>query len=155
MEIERKFVVERLPGDLKHYPHRRIEQAYLCTAPVVRVRQSGEEFRLTCKGDGLMVRQEYELPLTEEAYRHLRSKADGLAVTKERYCIPLGEYTVELDVFDAPFTPLILAEVEFPTEEEALAFRPPAWFGREVTFDPAYTNASLSKNGPPREKSEQ
>lgn len=150
MEIERKFIVEQMPGDLDRCPHRRIEQAYLCTSPVVRVRQSGAEFWLTCKGDGLMVRQEFELPLTEEAYRHLRSKADGLAIAKERYCIPLGERTIELDVFDAPFTPLVIAEVEFPTEEEALAFQPPAWFGREVTFDPAYTNAGLSKNGPPR-----
>ena len=150
MEIERKFIVEQMPADLERYPHRRIEQAYLCTEPVVRVRQGGEEFWLTCKGEGLMARQEFELPLTEETYRHLCAKADGLPIAKERYYIPLGEHTIELDVFDAPFAPLVIAEVEFSAEEEALAFRPPVWFGREVTFDPAYTNASLSKNGPPR-----
>ena len=150
MEIERKFIIESLPDDLEQCPHRRIEQAYLCTEPVVRVRRKGEEFWLTCKGEGLMVRQEFELPLTEAAYCHLRAKADGLPIAKERYCIPLGAHTIELDVFDAPFAPLVIAEVEFPTEEEALAFQPPAWFGREVTFDPAYTNAALSRNGPPR-----
>ena len=48
-------------------------------------------------------------------------------------------------MFDPPFAPLVVAEVEFPSEEEAVAFQPPAWFGREVTYDPAYTNAQLSQ----------
>lgn len=145
MEIERKFTVKRLPGDLERYPHRRVEQAYLCTRPVVRVRRSGEEFWLTYKGEGLLAREEYNLPLTEEAYLHLLPKADGLVIEKDRFCIPWKGYTIELDVFGKDLAPLILAEVEFPTEEAALAFRPPEWFDREVTYDPAYSNSNLSK----------
>ncbi|MGN0968339.1 MAG: CYTH domain-containing protein [Oscillospiraceae bacterium] len=148
MEIERKFTVKQVPDDLPQYPCSRIEQAYLCTEPVVRVRRYGEEFWLTCKGEGLLSREEYELPLTEEAYRHLLAKADGLVIVKDRFRIPWEGYTIELDVFDAPLAPLVLAEVEFPTEEEALAFCPPAWFGRDVTWDPAYSNANLSKRAP-------
>lgn len=148
MEIERKFTVTRVPGDLAQYPRKRIEQAYLCTRPVVRVRRSGDEFWLTCKGEGLLAREEYELPLTEEAYRHLLSKADGLAIEKDRYRLPWAGYTIELDVFDGPFAPLIIAEVEFPTKEEALEFRPPEWFDRDVTYDPAYSNSNLSKRAP-------
>lgn len=147
MEIERKFLVQELPAELEDYPVRRIEQAYLCTWPVLRIRRSGEEFWFTCKGEGLLAREEHELPLSEEAYRHLLSKADGVVIAKDRYRIPLGAYTVELDVFDPPFAPLVLAEVEFPSEAEALAFQPPAWFGREVTYDGTYTNASLSRLG--------
>ena len=119
MEIERKFLVEALPGDLAVYSKKRIEQAYLCTEPVVRVRRSNEEYWLTCKRKGLLAREEFELPLTREAYLHLLAKADGNLIAKDRYLIPLGEYTVELDVFDPPFAPLVIAEVEFPTEEEA------------------------------------
>lgn len=145
MEIERKFTVERLPDGCEQYPHKRIEQAYLCTRPVVRVRRCGEEFWLTCKGEGLLKREEYELPLTEEAYRHLCAKADGQVIRKERFYLPWGGYTIELDVFDRPFAPLVTAEVEFPTEEEALAFCPPDWFGRDVTWDPAYSNSHLSE----------
>ncbi len=149
MEIERKFTVKRMPDDWARYPRKRIEQAYLCTRPVVRVRRKGEEFWLTCKGEGFLVREEYELPLTEEAYRHLLSKADGRVIVKDRFQIPWEGYTIELDVFDAPLAPLVLAEVEFPTEEEALAFCPPEWFGRDVTWDPAYSNASLSRKDVP------
>ncbi len=145
MEIERKFTVKQLPEDLKRYPCKRIEQGYLCTEPVVRVRRKGEEYWLTCKGKGFLVREEYELPLTEESYRHLLAKADGRVIEKDRYHIPYGAYTVELDVFDGELAPLIIAEVEFPTVEAAEFFVPPDWFGEDVTENPAYSNSNLSK----------
>ena len=145
MEIERKFKVKRIPNDLSQYPKKCIEQAYLCTEPVVRVRRKGEEFWLTCKGKGLLAREEFELPLTEEAYRNMLAKADGLVIKKDRYLIPWEGYTIELDVFDGCLSPLVIAEVEFPTEEAAMSFCPPEWFGEDVTMDPSYTNANLSK----------
>ena len=145
MEIERKFLVDDLPENLGQYPHRRIEQAYISTKPVVRVRRSGGEFYLTCKGKGLLSREEHELCLDEGEYKELLKKAEGTPIVKDRYLIPWGEYTIELDVFDAPFAPLVLAEVEFPSEQAAMTFEGPRWFGKEVTYDPAYTNAALSQ----------
>ncbi len=147
MEIERKFLVDSLPEGLERYPRRRIEQGYLCTKPAIRVRRKDEAYFLTYKGEGLLSREEHEMPLTGEAYRHLLPKADGAVIRKDRYELPFGERVIELDVFEPPFAPLTVAEVEFPTEEEAKAFTPPAWFGREVTYDPAYTNARLSRAG--------
>ena len=82
-----------------------------------------------------MVREEYNLPLNKTAYEHLLEKADGIILSKTRYLLPLTDtLTIELDVFDPPYQGLWLAEVEFPTEEEANAFVPPAWFGEDVTF---------------------
>lgn len=145
MEIERKFLVSALPEQLEQYPHVHIQQAYLCTDPVLRIRQRDAQYILTCKGKGLLSREEFELPLSAESYAHLLEKADGHIITKDRYLLPLGERTIELDRFLGDLSPLLLAEVEFPSEEEALDFTPPDWFGKEVTYDPAYTNASLSK----------
>ena len=145
MEIERKFTVKILPEDLASFPKKRIEQAYLCTEPVVRVRRSDESYWLTCKGKGLLVREEHEMPLNREAYLHLLAKADGNVIAKDRYLIPYGEYTVELDVFDAPFAPLVIAEVEFADVASAEAFCPPEWFGEDVTGDPSYQNSNLSR----------
>ena len=114
MEIERKYLIHTLPDHLEDYPHRTLEQAYLCTEPVVRVRRDDNDYILTYKSKGLMVREEYNLPLTEEAYRHLLVKADGRIITKERYCIPYGDHlTVELDVFDGDLSPLLHSEVEY------------------------------------------
>lgn len=149
MEIERKFLVKELPETLQNYAAKHLEQAYLCTDPVLRIRRSGKECWLTCKGAGLMIREELELPIGEEAYRHLLAKADGYIIQKTRWMIPYEGRLVELDVFEGALAPLVVAEVEFETEEQALAFAPPAWFGKEVTCDPRYANAALSRRGKP------
>ena len=144
-EIERKCLVRTPPKDLSAFPCHDIEQGYLCTDPVVRIRRQDDEYFLTYKSKGLMIREEYNLPLTEEAYLHLRTKTDGRLISKRRYLIPYGPYTIELDHFSSPKEGLFLAEVEFADEKEALAFTPPDWFGEDVTASPMYHNSSLSK----------
>lgn len=152
MEIERKFLIKRLPADLEQYPSRLIEQAYLCTDPVVRIRRQDEDYYLTYKGSGLMAREEYNLPLTQESYLHLLPKADGTVITKRRYVIPLDApweaLSIELDLFSGAWEGLIIAEVEFPSREDAEAFLPPDWFGEDVTFDGRYHNSWLSQHTP-------
>lgn len=146
MEIERKFLIHNLPKDYKTYPHKELEQGYLSTNPVVRIRKSDNDYILTYKDSGLMIREEYNLPLTKEAYEHLKPKADGILIHKIRYRIPFQEkHTIELDVFLDELAPLILAEVEFSSREEAEAFVPPDWFGEDVTFSTKYHNSTLSQ----------
>ncbi len=145
MEIERKFLIKTLPKNLGTYPCRLLEQGYLSTAPVVRIRRDNDRYELTYKSGGMMVREEYNLPLTRESYEHLKTKIDGRLITKKRYMIPLETYTIELDVFEDDLAPLILAEVEFSTEEEAKSFIPPEWFGEDVTFSKLYHNSVLSQ----------
>ena len=145
MEIERKYLIDQIPFDLSEYPSRKIEQGYLCTEPVVRIRRDGEDYYLTYKSKGLMVREEYNLPLTAESYEHLKEKADGNVIRKRRYRIPFSSrLTIELDIFEPPFSGLVLAEVEFDSEEEANSFLPPDWFGEDVTWSSRYHNSTLS-----------
>lgn len=148
LEIERKFLVKKedLPDNLKQYPCKVIEQGYLCTEPVVRIRKSNDNYYLTYKSKGLLAREEYNLPLTREAYEHLKPKADGIVISKIRYVIPEKDgLFIELDVFDAPYEGLLLAEVEFSSEEAAHAYQPPQWFGEDVTYSAKYHNSTLSK----------
>lgn len=151
MEIERKYLIDpgSLPFSLEDYPSRLIEQGYLCTEPVVRVRRSDDAYILTYKGAGLMMREEHEFPLTAESYAHLIAKADGYIISKKRYLIPFENYTIELDVFGGDLAPLVLAEVEFPTKKEADDFIPPDWFGQDVTYSCDYHNSTLSQTGLP------
>lgn len=146
MEIERKYLVKALPGNLEQYPCKQIAQGYLNTNPVVRIRRSNDKYTLTYKGKGLMVREEHELPLNAESFDHLKEKIDGILIEKCRYLIPYAEkYTIELDIFDGELAPLQLAEVEFASEEEANNFTPPTWFGEDVTFSTDYHNSTLSQ----------
>ena len=147
MEIERKFLIARLPENLDTCPCHQIEQGYLCTDPVVRIRRQDDTYILTYKSGGMMSREEYNLPLTAQAYEHLKPKTDGIYISKKRYCIPYTNYTIELDIFEKDAAPLILAEVEFPSEEEARAFTPPEWFAEDVTFSPCYHNSYISRYG--------
>ena len=148
-EIERKFLIKTLPENLSEYKYHSMIQGYLNTSPVVRVRKEDDTYYLTYKGSGLLSRTEYNLPLNEESFHHLLEKADGNIISKKRYEIPYTQdnviYTIELDIFDAPFSPLIMAEVEFESEDAAAAFSIPEWFGKEVTYDSAYHNSNLSK----------
>lgn len=176
MEIERKYLIdgpEYLPENYCDFPSHTIEQGYLCTSPVVRVRKADDTYYLTYKGKGLLAREEYNLPLTKEAYDHLIQKADGIILRKKRFNIPLAqgfahpaqtpaqnpgqpengqaqlnEYNenlvIELDIFEGEYQGLILAEVEFPSLEEAERFVPPKWFGRDVTLSGEYQNSRLS-----------
>lgn len=156
MEIERKYLITNPPQHYQTYPFHQIEQGYLNTEPVVRVRRSDQEYYLTYKSKGLLVREEYNLPLTREAYDHLIQKADGNILTKKRYLLPLMEFapaqtfngaeklTIELDIFEGKFSGLILAEVEFTSKDQAKAFLPPAWFQQDVTFSGEYQNSRLS-----------
>lgn len=144
MEIERKFTVRQLPDDLSVYPCHIIEQAYLNTNPVVRVRRQDDSYYMTYKGSGMMAREEYNLPLNAASYDHLKAKADGNVIAKRRYLIPCAPYTIELDIFEPPFSPLVIAEVEFPSVEQAQSFLPPDWFDRDVTNNPSYHNSFLS-----------
>ena len=98
MEIERKFLLRKIPENLDSYPYHLIEQAYLCVTPVIRIRRQDDEYYLTYKGSGMM----------------------------------------------SPFAPLLLAEIEFPTEEAANAFQMPDWFLEDVTQDVRYHNSYMS-----------
>ena len=146
MEIERKFLIKQIPEGCTSFPCRQIEQAYLNTDPVVRVRRDNDDYYLTYKGKGLLSREEYNLPLNKEAYEHLLAKADGNIITKKRYEIPDGTgKTIELDLFEGVFSGLTLAEIEFESIEEANAYIPPSWFTKDVTMDAAYHNSNMSK----------
>lgn len=146
MEIERKFLIKELPHNIEEYPHRQIRQAYLCTNPVIRIRQHADAYILTYKGSGMMMREEHNLPLTKESFEHLLPKADGNIIEKTRYEIPYQfrdiSLTIELDMFQSP-TNLIMAEVEFESEEDANSFLPPDWFDIEVTNNPSYHNSNM------------
>lgn len=146
LEIERKWLAGSIPDNIAQYPHTDIAQGYLCTDPVVRVRKDGDSYYLTYKGKGNICREEYNLPLTSDAYNTLIGKCDGIVIDKTRYRIPIdGDLTAELDIFHGTYEGLIYIEVEFDSKEKAEAFVAPDWFGREVTGISGYSNAELAK----------
>lgn len=97
MEIEKKFKIKKLPDNLEQYEQKHIEQGYLCTNPVVRIRKSNDRYILTYKSlvsgsedknTDVRINNEVEVFLTKEGYEHLREKVDDNLIKKTRYIIP-------------------------------------------------------------------
>lgn len=165
-EIERKYLIKTLPKNLTSYPCFHLEQGYLNAHPTVRIRKENDTYYLTYKNGSGVVREEYNLPLDEKSYQHMKDKCDGILIKKKRYHIPITDpvyeeelpanekstsLTIELDVFEESLSSLIYAEIEFASEKEANAFIPPTWFGTDVTSNLRYTNSSLSQHGLPED----
>ena len=126
MEVERKFVV-RDPPDLEGADADEIEQGYLAIGAdgEVRVRRRGDRLLLTAKrGEGLS-RQEAEIELDRERFDLLWPLTEGRRLHKRRHVIPHDGLEIEVDVYAGDLEGLVVAEIEFPSEEEARAFEPP------------------------------
>lgn len=151
IERERRFLVASSPGSFPDAS--RIVQGYLTTAPLsVRIRRSEGLHTLTIKAGSGMKRTEIERALTADEFDALWPYAVELRIDKRRHLIPLpGGHTAELDLFDGELAGRRLVEVEFESDDAALTFEPPAWFGREVTNDHRYSNSSLARHGWPDE----
>jgi adenylate cyclase len=150
MEIERKFRVADVP-ELERADADEVEQGYLATGAdgEVRLRRIGDRELLTVKLGSGLAREEAEIELTRDQFETLWPLTEGRRLRKRRHTIAAGDLEIELDVFEGPHEGLALAEVEFESEEQARGFRPPPWFGDEVTGDHAYLNESLAVAGAP------
>jgi adenylate cyclase len=150
-EIERKFLVNELPVEVRARPATRIRQGYLSTEPAeVRVRsRDNREHELTVKSVGGLKRTEITVPLTSEQFEELWVLAQA-SVEKSRSLYGVDGWTAEVDVYAGRLAGLVVVEVEFPSAGDANAFAPPAWFGAEVTEDRRYRNSALAAAaGPP------
>jgi 8-oxo-dGTP diphosphatase len=144
-EVERKFLLARLPDDLDAAPRRRIQQGYLVTGDVeVRLRRADDRTLLTIKAGRGLARAEEELAIDADRFARLWPLTEGRRVEKVRHLVEHGDLTIEVDVFGGANEGLAVAEVEFGDEEAARAFAAPDWIGEDVTGDPAYANAALA-----------
>jgi adenylate cyclase len=150
MEVERKFLVRRLP-DLDGADSDEIDQGYLATGSdgEVRVRRKGERLLLTAKRGSGLSREEAEVELDRGSFGQLWALTEGRRLRKRRYVLPHDDLRIELDVYEGDLEGLHVAEIEFPSEDEAKAFDPPDWLGEDVTGDHRYLNETLASKGLP------
>ena len=150
VEVERKFLMSE-PPDLEGPAADEIEQGYLAIGAdgEVRLRRKGDKLMLTAKRGSGLSRQEAEVELDRESFDELWPLTEGRRLHKRRSVLPHGDLKIEVDVYDGDLKGLVVAEIEFPSEEEAKAFDPPGWLGEEVTGDHRYLNETLATAGAP------
>lgn len=146
MEIERQFLVQKIPALPKNFHV--LEQGYIALLPEIRIRAIDEKkFFLTVKRGAGLVREEWETEINREEYQSLQKRLmpnTGM-IEKRRYYLALADgHTAELNIHSGHLAGFVYVEVEFPSKEQALAFQPPDWFGREVTDDARFSYGRLA-----------
>jgi adenylate cyclase len=148
VEVERKFLVPE-PPNLE--PGEEIVQGYLAIGAdgEVRLRRRGERLFLTAKRGSGLSRDEAEIEVDSEQFERLWPLTEGRRLHKRRSVVPHGDLRIEVDVYEGELEGLVVAEIEFPSEEAARSFEPPEWLGEEVTGDERYLNETLAAQGAP------
>lgn len=147
-EIERKFLLKRLPVQILHSRHSKIAQGYLANESGgrhVRLRKKAKTATLTFKVGRSTAREEREIRLSPKQFATLWPATAGRRLHKTRYLVPWKKLTIEIDIYHGRNHGLIVAEVEFPSLSSCRKFKPPAWFGREVTGEKRYSNVRLAR----------
>jgi len=145
-EIERKFLVKKLPVITENIDNHVIQQGYIFISEKmeIRIRKIGSIYFQTIKtGEGLS-RGEYEIELSSDQFDLLWPLTEGKRVEKTRFEIEYANLLIELDIYSGNLEGLYTAEVEFPSETKSKKFNPPEWFGEEITFDSRYKNKNLA-----------
>jgi adenylate cyclase len=154
VEIERKFLVPEPADWLGQCPSRRIEQGYLAIgeSEEVRVRRIDGRALLTVKRGMGEKRLEVEIEITAEQCEELWPLTEGRRIQKTRHVVEDDDRTIEVDVYEGSLDGLVVAEIEFESEDDAGEFEPPAWVGEELTGNPRYANEALAVEGLPSDQ---
>src|ERR1051326_6388914 len=147
-EIERKFLIKRLPLEIARSRRFAIAQGYLANEPGgrhVRLRKKRKTAFLTFKVGRAASREEREIRLSPKQFATLWPATAGRRLGKRRSEIPLKKLTVEIDIYHGRNHGLMVAEVEFPSHASCRQFKPPRWFGREITGEKRYSNVKLAR----------
>ena len=147
LEIERRFLLRDDSWREHASAPQVLQPGYIsvekeCT---IRVRVAGHRACLPLKGyisDVSRHEFEYEIPLADA--QTMLATVCPFKIEKHRYMVEYEGFVFEIDEFFGDNAPLIVAELELPSEDTAYA--KPDWLGEEITSDGRFTNAYLSKH---------
>ncbi len=144
IEIERKFLVRDWEPRGEGVFQR---QGYLAADEhcAVRVRLTEDSSRLCIKsGRQGIERDEYEYDIPRADAERILATLCGLVIEKTRYVEEYAGRTWEVDVFLGENAGLVTAEVELERADEDVEL--PPWIAAEVSHDPRYSVAHLSRH---------
>lgn len=155
VEIERKYLLDEYPtafiekGTLVVEKEQQIEQTYLAldgdqelrVRRIVDMQTGAVDFTHTFKKGWGLSREEVEYSISEGLYEQVVKAHGAIPLTKRRVTARWGERIIEIDDYNQ--IDLMVLEVEFPSLEDAEAFVPPAWFGKDISTEKQYSNKKV------------
>ena len=148
LEIERKFLLDRVPKLPAYAATWHLEQGYLADGPGRlrrTVKSSGAVvYTHTVKQGKGIVRRETERTLSADEFQAIWPRTVGRRLRKTRHLVSEGDLVWAIDDYDD--LELVLAEVELVSVDTPCD--PPDWLlpciVREVTDEPEYQNYELA-----------
>ncbi|MDO4997730.1 MAG: CYTH domain-containing protein [Neisseria sp.] len=147
VEIERRFLLANDSWRAHASAPKLLSQGYLSVEKerTIRVRIVGDEAWLTLKGYvSDITRSEFEYPIPVADAQQMMATMCPFCLQKYRYQVEYQGFVFEIDEYLAENAPLMVAEIELPSEDTV--FAKPEWLGEEITSDGRFTNAYLSKH---------
>ncbi|RCX20681.1 CYTH domain-containing protein [Fontibacillus phaseoli] len=155
LEIERKFLLPEYPkalieeGAVLITREQVIDQTYLALdgEQELRVRKikdlaTGElKYTHTFKRGFGLAREEVEYDISAGLYEQMIHIRRAVPLVKKRITASWNGVSIEID--DYRQINMLVLEVEFGSEEEALNFDPPGWFGPDISTDKQYSNKKV------------
>ncbi len=155
IERERRFLLSSLPSGLRsHSPHtaiydRYIHQTRFRLRHMVTSDTKTVTYKLTQKyaqtpGNfaSVVITNTY---LTEAEYRTFATLAAD-ELRKDRYRYAMDGKLYAIDCFHGRLAGLVLAEIEFATDQELSTFIPPTFALADVTSEEAFTGGALCRS---------
>ena len=150
-EYERTFIVnkELLNQNIKEVKY--LTDTYLIgTSLRLRkvIRKTETQYKLTQKKEEIPARQGVKkittMYLSSIEYEMLR-QLSAYKIEKTRHILVVNQQRIGIDVIQLGKESLYLAEVEFETEEEMIAYVLPIDYEKEVTNDLAYSGFEIAR----------
>jgi CYTH domain-containing protein len=140
IELERTFLVKKIPDNLENCKSKEIADIYIPKSsihPNLRIRKNGDKYEITkklCSEEDTTKYHEHTITLTKEEFEDL-SKVDGKKVRKIRYYYPYKDNIAEVGVFKDLLEGLVLVDFEFKNIEERDLFQIPDFCLAEVSHE--------------------
>ena len=151
IEIERKWLLTKVPEDLCLLSAGRVEQLYFSGDTDIRIRKVEADGSTLCsidvKGPGDLERKEIKKNITIDEYNQMKEIIGKKPIEKQYYRYDVGlKNVLEVSVVD-PGTKdsFIYAEIEFDSQKEAEAYTLPIPGTLDITYTPEYKMKNVWK----------
>lgn len=130
MEIERKFLVKKLP-DLSGIKPAHFERYYLVASNgIERIQKINDSYVFERKtAVDKLTRSTETKQLTRAEFEKLKGES-AKVIVRDSYVLSPG---LSIKIYHGDYEGLVRAEVEFPSLKEAAAYVPESWMGKEIT----------------------
>jgi len=149
IELEKTYLVKKLPEGLADCPHKEILDIYVPATmdhPTLRLRKKGDRFEITKKqpmvGKDSSEMEEHTIKLSADEFDAF-AKIKGKRVRKIRYDYMYNGAKAEIDVFQDDLAGLVLADFEFSDVATKNAFKMPDFCLVDVTQEEIFAGGML------------